>query len=115
MIAGDQTCPMRASSWRQPSDPDQVGRLVVGSAVLQYRRRKGWSQRQLSWLVGVHQTTISRLEKGTISGMRYSTLVRILGELSVPREALLLEEGPPPPTRRLPRLEEDSYSAETHR
>ena len=89
--------------------------MVVGSAIQQYRRRKGWSQRQLSWLVGVNQSTISRLEKGTISGMRYSTLMRILGELSVPREALLLEDGPPSPTRRLPRLPDHSYSAETHR
>jgi transcriptional regulator with XRE-family HTH domain len=97
MIARGETWSMRASSWRQPSDPDQVGRLIVGGAILHYRRRKGWSQRQLSWLVGLNQSTISRLEAGTISGMRYSTLVRILGELSVPRGALLPEEGPPPP------------------
>jgi len=34
--------------------------------------------------------------------MRLSNLARILGQLSVPPDALLLQQGPPPPTRRLP-------------
>jgi len=50
----------------------------------------------------VNQSTIARLERGTLSGMRLSTLARVLGQLSVPPDALLLAEGPPAPTRRLP-------------
>ena len=93
---------MRASSWRQPSDPEQIGRSTIGRAVRQFRLANGWSQRQLGWLVGVHQSTIARLESGTLSGMRFSNFARILGQLSVPPGALLLEQGPPSPTRRLP-------------
>jgi len=93
---------MRASSWRQPSDPEVLGRAAIGRAIRQFRHANGWSQRQLGWLVGVHQSTVARLEAGTLSGMRLSNLARILGQLSVPPDALLLQQGPPPPTRRLP-------------
>jgi transcriptional regulator with XRE-family HTH domain len=92
---------MRAE-WREPSDPEVLGRSTIGRAVRQYRLGNSWSQRQLAWLVGVHQSTVARLEHGTLSGMRLSTLARILGQLSVPPDALLLQQGPPPPTRRLP-------------
>ena len=93
---------MRAASWREPSDPELIGRLTIGRAIRQFRLAHGWSQRQLGWLVGVHQSTIARLEAGTLSGMRLSNLARILGQLSVPPSALLLQAGPPAPTRRLP-------------
>ena len=93
---------MRALSSREPSDPELLGRAVIGRAVRQFRHANHWSQRQLGWLVGVHQSTIARLEAGTLSGMRLSSLARILGQLSVPPNALLLQQGPPPPTRRLP-------------
>ena len=93
---------MRAASWREPSDPELIGRSTIGRAIRQFRLANGWSQRQLGWLVGVHQSTIARLEAGTLSGMRLSNLARILGQLSVPSSALLLRDGPPAPTRRLP-------------
>lgn len=93
---------MSVAKFRQPSDPEVVGRTIIGRAIRQFRLANGWSQRQLGWLVGVHQSTIARLEAGTISGMRLSSLARILGQLSVEPAALLLEEGPPAPTRRLP-------------
>ena len=82
-----------------------LGRSTLGRAVRQYRLANGWSQRQLAWLVGVHQSTVARLEQGTLSGMRLSTLTRILGQLSAPPDALLLQQGPPAPTRRLPGIE----------
>ena len=93
---------MRAESRRGPSDPEAIGRSTIGRAIRQFRLANGWSQRQLGWMVGVHQSTIARLEGGTLSGMRLSNLARILGQLSVPPSALLLERGPPGPTRRLP-------------
>src|SRR5262245_45968007 len=91
----------RDTSLRDPSDPELIGRTSIGRAVRQFRLANGLSQRQLGWLVGVHQSTIARLERGTISGMRLSTLARILGQLSAPPDALL-HLGPPPSTRRLP-------------
>ena len=84
-----------------------VGRSNLGRAVRQYRLSNGWSQRQLAWLVGVHQSTVARLELGTLTGMRLSTLARILGQLSAPPDALLLQQGPPAPTRRLPGADGD--------
>jgi transcriptional regulator with XRE-family HTH domain len=79
-----------------------LGRAIIGQAIRRFRLAKGWSQRQLGWLVGVNQSTIARLERGTLSGIRLSNLARILGQLSVPPDALLVAQGPPPPTRRLP-------------
>jgi transcriptional regulator with XRE-family HTH domain len=93
---------MRASQWRQPSDPEVIGRGIIGRAVRKYRHAQGWSQQQLGWAVGVHQSTIARLEAGTLSGMRLSNLARILGQIALPPDALLMEQGPPRPTRRLP-------------
>ena len=93
---------MRASQFRQPSDPETIGRATIGGAVKRYRLARGWSQHQLSWAVGLNQSTISRLEKGTLGGIRFSTLAQILGELAVRGDVLLAPGGPPPPTRRLP-------------
>ena len=93
---------MRAESWRGPTDPEAIGRSTIGRAIRQFRLANGWSQQQLAWLVGVNQSTISRLELGTLSGMRLSNFARILGQLSVHPDALLLQEGPHTPTRRLP-------------
>jgi len=93
---------MSVAKFRQPSDPEVIGRSTIGRAVRQFRLANGWSQRQLGWMVGVHQSTIARLEAGTLSGMRLSNLARIIGQLSVPPDALLLGQGPPAPTRRLP-------------
>ena len=93
---------MRQALLRDRSDPEWIGRSSIGRSIRRFRLAKGWSQRQLGWMVGVHQSTIARLEAGTLSGMRLSNLARILGQLSVPPDALLLEQGPPAPTRRLP-------------
>jgi transcriptional regulator with XRE-family HTH domain len=93
---------MRAEPWREPLDPEAIGRSTIGRAIRQFRLSNGWSQRQLGWMVGVNQSTIARLEGGTLSGMRLSNLARILGQLSLPPSALLVERGPPGPTRRLP-------------
>ena len=107
-FAGEPWCigrPDNASvgaGWRQPSDPEVLGRSTIGRAVREYRLANGWSQRQLGWLVGVNQSTVARLEQGTLSGMRLSTLARILGQVSAPPDALLLQQGPPAPRRRLP-------------
>lgn len=75
---------------------------MLGRAIRAHRHANHWSQQQLAWLVGVHQSTVARLEAGTISGMRLSTLARILGQLSVSPDALRLQSGPPSPKRRLP-------------
>jgi len=107
MITRRENPGMRASQWRQASDPEVVGRGIIGRAVRNYRHAHGWSQQQLGWAVGVHQSTIARLEAGTLSGMRLSNLARIFGQIAVPPDALLMEQGPPGPTRRLPGMPRD--------
>jgi transcriptional regulator with XRE-family HTH domain len=79
-----------------------LGRKTMGAAVRRARLRHGWSQRQLGWIVGYDQTTISRLETAKLKGMRFRMLMRLIGMLSCPEEFEIRDGGPAAPTRRLP-------------
>jgi transcriptional regulator with XRE-family HTH domain len=57
------------------------GLEIIGRAVWEARRRAGISQRQLAYLAGVHQSTISRLERGRLNGMRLQRLAAIVAVL----------------------------------
>jgi transcriptional regulator with XRE-family HTH domain len=62
------------------------GLEIIGRAVWEARRRAGLSQRQLGYRAGVHQSTISRLERGRLTGMRLqrlATIVAVLDQLSI--------------------------------
>lgn len=59
------------------------------------------TQTRLGYRVGLHQSTISRLETGRLRTMRMVTLARIIGVLRVGPDIAFPGE-PPPPTRRLP-------------
>ena len=62
------------------------GLEIIGRAVWEARRRAGLSQRQLGYRAGVHQSTISRLERGRLNGMRLqrlATIVAVLDQLSI--------------------------------
>jgi transcriptional regulator with XRE-family HTH domain len=80
---------------------EALGRAVIGAGVRAGRLGLGLSQRQLAWLVGVSQSAISRLETGTLQGLRFRTLARIAGVLKA-SPGYTFPEGPPPPNRRLP-------------
>ena len=73
--------------WRVGPDDDAtaLGVVVIGAGIRTGRHAMGLTQQQLAWRVGLSQTAISRLETGTLSGIRYRTLARIVG---------VLEEGP---------------------
>lgn len=60
-------------------------RQLFGSAMRRARLSVGVSQRGLASMAGLNQSTICRLELGTIGGLRYATLMRILVALE-PRE-----------------------------
>lgn len=60
------------------------GMRRIGAATRARRLRMGWSQRRLAVATGIHQTTISRFERGERCGMRWSrfaTMVECLGGL----------------------------------
>ncbi|MBI2775794.1 MAG: helix-turn-helix transcriptional regulator [Chloroflexi bacterium] len=89
---------------RDVFDPEVAaarGRGLIGHAVRTGRLRLGWSQRQLAWSSLLAQSTISKLESGKLQGMRYSTLVRVLGVLTLD-PGFRLPDGPASPRRRLP-------------
>ncbi len=54
---------------------------LIGQLVRRRRQGLGLSQRQLERLSGVDQTVISRLENGTLGGLRWSRFARLVGAL----------------------------------
>ena len=60
------------------------GLTLVGQIVYEGRRRAGITQRHLGRMAGVHQSTISRLERGQLNGMRLKLLARIVAYLDGP-------------------------------
>ena len=71
--------------WAEPEPPRdpivQKGLSLLGAAMKRARRRQGWSQRDLADRTGVHQSTISRFERGDRVGMRFSRFALIVGVL----------------------------------
>ena len=59
-----------------------LGLEIVGQSILRARTQARISQRHLGRLAGVHQTTISRLETGTLHGLRLSKLATIVATLN---------------------------------
>ena len=92
------------TSWAVIDVEDKVARdglRVIGAGIRLGRLEAGMTQRQIAWRVGVSQSTISRLETGTIQGMRLATLSRIVGLIRI-GSAYDFPDGPPPSMRRLP-------------
>lgn len=84
--------------WATAEDRDSafaLGMAIIGSGIRTGRHRARLTQQQLGWLVGVSQSAISRLETGTIQGMRLRTLARIVAELET-RSDYRFPAGPPP-------------------
>jgi DNA-binding XRE family transcriptional regulator len=57
------------------------GLAIIASLVRQGRRGAGITQQQLAWAAEVHQSTISRLERGHLRAMRLVRLARVVGTL----------------------------------
>jgi DNA-binding XRE family transcriptional regulator len=80
---------------------EEYGLRIIGLGVRRGRLRHGMTQRQLGWRVGLHQSTISRLETGVLRTMRMITLARIIGSVRMADRDLFVDE-PGAATRRLP-------------
>ena len=82
-------------------DMIREGMNAVGDLVRTSRLNLGLSQRQVAWRVTMSQSTISRLESGTLRGMRLPKLALIIGALRL--DPRFVRSGEPPaPRRRLP-------------
>jgi DNA-binding XRE family transcriptional regulator len=76
-------------TWRairpSPVEPRvEIGLEFLGQLVLRMRRSAGLSQRALAARAGVHQSTISRLERGQLRALGLLRLAAILGVLDDP-------------------------------
>jgi transcriptional regulator with XRE-family HTH domain len=67
---------------RQPRKNHRM-RMLLGLAIGRARRQAGLSQQMAADGSSLAQSTISRLETGTVNGLRYQTLMRILEALDV--------------------------------
>jgi DNA-binding Xre family transcriptional regulator len=70
----------------------QRGWELLGLAVKRRRVALGWSQRDLQRASGLNQSVISRLERGILSGIRFSTFARLVAAMN----GLDLERPHPP-------------------
>jgi len=71
-----------------PNDPDTTLRTLIGRRIRTARTDRGFTQKALGGLAGVHEVHISRLEAGTLD-TRLSTLRKIAGALDLPLSELL--------------------------
>jgi transcriptional regulator with XRE-family HTH domain len=55
---------------------------LLGGAVKRRRQAIGWSQRDLQRASGLNQSAISRLERGILSGIRFSTFARVVASMN---------------------------------
>jgi transcriptional regulator with XRE-family HTH domain len=93
---------MRRWDWVEDTgDAERVGLRIIGRAVLAGRIAGRLTQARLGYRVGLHQSTISRLETGRLRTMRMVTLARIIGVLNV-RLDIAFPGEPEPQTRHLP-------------
>ena len=72
----------------------QRGWELLGAAVKRRRIAIHWSQRDLQRASGLNQSAISRLERGILSGIRFSTFARLVAAMNG-----LDPERPHPPRR----------------
>ena len=60
----------------------QRGWDILGAAVKRRRLALGWSQRDVQRATGIHQTVISRLERGVLTGIRFSKFARLVAAMN---------------------------------
>lgn len=77
-----------------------LGLELIGAAILTARARARLTQQQLAQGAGVNQSTISRLERGRLKGMRLRRLAQIVARLNdIPLSADRQLSGGPPSVR----------------
>ena len=59
----------------------QLGMAVIAEVVRRGRQGAGITQQRLADAAGMHQATISRLERGELRAMRLVRLARVIGAL----------------------------------
>ena len=59
----------------------EFGLTCLGRELLAARRRAGYTQAQLARISGIHQSTISRVERGRLDGMRLRRLAVLIASL----------------------------------
>jgi DNA-binding XRE family transcriptional regulator len=71
--------PMYLRRWSL-RDPDNgyAERVAFGAWVYEARRQLGCSQARLGEIVGLHQSTISRLERGLVPYLYFQTVLRLV-------------------------------------
>ena len=73
---------IRSRSGSPTPTPSRLrGLEIIGRALYEARRRAGLTQRRLAYICGVHQSTISRLERGRLNGIRLKKLALIVAAL----------------------------------
>jgi transcriptional regulator with XRE-family HTH domain len=77
------------------------GMAELGASVRAARVTRGISQAQLGSRVGLSQATISRLETGSLRGLKLRKLAAIAGVIRF-APLLFAADGPPAPRRYLP-------------
>lgn len=65
-----------------PADLVAIGMDVLGQWLHDARVGKRMTQAQLARIAGMHQTTLSRLERGRLQGLRLHRLAALIGALS---------------------------------
>ena len=92
------------STWHDHSSEEDaaLGMAIIGAGVRAGRLRLSLTQQRLGARVGVSQSAISRLETGTLQGLRLRTLARIVGVLQTAPGSFAFPDGPadPPPLKR---------------
>jgi DNA-binding Xre family transcriptional regulator len=76
--------PHRALLWRRATSPEWMvadGMELLGGWIRESRVQAGMTQGQLARLAGMHQSTLSRLERGTLEGLRLHRLAAIISVL----------------------------------
>jgi len=69
---------LRDSKGTPLSDGQLAGLRLLGSQLRRARLNRGWSQRNLEWVSGVDQTTISRLENGRLRSLRLARIAELM-------------------------------------
>lgn len=64
------------------------GMELLGLSIRRARRARGWSQAKLASSAQLSPSTISKLESGTLQGMRLYTLARVVASLNSEIEVL---------------------------
>ena len=94
----DTVCRMSWDPQPWPTDRRVIrGLELIGATIRRRRLRLALSQRQLQYLSGVQQSSISRLENGILTGLRWQKFARLVDALDGVEYGAPLAQHPPWP------------------